>query len=128
MRNRLVWISLLCLVTASAAQAATVRIPALAGGRAKVQLVDQAAQTPVIGFEGPEWATAYEGLSLDTAQTITLTPTEAIATVESRPTCYLITVTTTGAAAAFCVAVPDSQEIQDLASLAGVTSPESPPE
>lgn len=122
MRNRLVWISLLCLVTASAAQAATVRIPALAGGRAKVQLVDQETRTPIIGFDGPEWATAYEALAMDTAQSITLTPTADIATVAARATCYLVTASASGGRGwSECVQVAEVAEVQELRDLVGAS-------
>ena len=103
-----------------AADAAQVRIPALAGGKASIQLVDAAdRKTPVLGFVGPEWATTYSGLLLDTAKTVELTATADIATAGAS-TCYKVTVAASGGRGYdACVTVPPGSATHDLRTLAG---------
>jgi hypothetical protein len=110
------FIILLLSCAISIAQGAELRIPALAGARASVQLVDAVTHRPLLGFNGPEWATAYEGLRLDTEQLVTLTPTVDIAA--DAATCYLVTVTASGSRGySRCVQLADVAGTQELSDL-----------
>ncbi|WP_295622495.1 hypothetical protein [uncultured Lamprocystis sp.] len=104
-----------------AAPLTPVRLPALAGGTASVRLVYQdSPQTQVLGFDGPEWVTAYARIDLAAAQTIDLTPTAAIATPDGRATAYLITVQAPGGRGApYLVQVPESAAVLELVDLVG---------
>ena len=106
-----------------AAPLTPVRLPALAGGTASVRLVYQdSPQTQVLGFDGPEWVTAYARIDLAAAQTIDLTPTAAIATPDGRATAYLITVQAPGGRGApYLVQVPESAAVLELVDLVGAT-------
>lgn len=86
----------LALSSCDPAYATEIRIPALAGGKASVQLVDATSHRPVLGFDGPEWATAYEALDLSAPVTVELTPTAAIALAGGGTTCYLVSVVSGG--------------------------------
>lgn len=120
-----VWMILAGLLACAPALATEVRIPALAGGKASVRLVYQGEQArQVMGFDGPEWATAYQGLALDEARTVTLTPTAAIAVAGAAGTCYLVSVSLAKeVSASWCITVPDSGSVQELADLIGVEVP-----
>jgi hypothetical protein len=77
----------------------------------------------VIGFEGPEWATAYENLDLTAEAVVELTPTADIATNDGTATGYLITATTTGQRGwSCCVQVPDSLTDVELVTLVGAAA------
>ncbi|MEY2654360.1 MAG: hypothetical protein RLZZ524_1388, partial [Pseudomonadota bacterium] len=112
------------LLAAGPTLAAGVRLPALPGGTASVRLVLAADhQTQVLGFAGPDWATAYQGLKLDTAQTVTLTPTADIALAGGGATCYKIMVTASGGRGGdYCVQIPDDAGTHDLADLVGAAA------
>lgn len=101
-----------------------VRIPPLEGGQARVRLVYWTNQSlQVIGFEGPEWATAYENLDLTAEAVVELTPTADIATNDGSATGYLITATTTGQRGwSCCVQVPDSLTEVELVTLVGAAA------
>lgn len=103
------------------AGAATVTLPALVGGQASVRLVELARQDrQVLGFAGPEWATAYSHVALDSGASLTLTPTARIATPGTLATCYQVTITAPGSrTATYCVQVLDQEAPQPLASLVG---------
>ncbi|MCU0843252.1 MAG: hypothetical protein MUC79_16275 [Thiobacillaceae bacterium] len=110
-----VWMILAGLLACAPALATEVRIPALAGGKASVRLVYQGEQArQVMGFDGPEWATAYQGLAL----------TAAIAVAGAAGTCYLVSVSLAKeVSASWCITVPDSGSVQELADLIGVEVP-----
>lgn len=101
-----------------------VRIPALTGGKASIRLVYQSEPTrQVMGFDGPEWATAYAALDLSTAETIDLTPTADIATADGRATCYLVTASAPGGRGwTHCIQVPDSPNVLELRDLVGASA------
>jgi hypothetical protein len=102
---------------------ADVRIPALSGGRASVQLVTASDRRPVLGFAAAEWATVYEALDLSTAQTLTLTPTAEVATVGGVATCYLVTVTAPGKRNwVDCVQSPSGGATYELRDLVGAAA------
>ena len=100
-----------------------VRIPPLAGGRARVRLVYQASpHLQVLGFDGPEWATAYQDIDIATEATVELIPTADIATADGLATGYLFTATATGGRGwSHCVEVPDSLTEVELVDLVGAT-------
>lgn len=113
----------MAMAIALPAAAAQIRIPALDGARASVQLVTAADRRPVLGFEGPEWATAYQALDLSTAQTLTLTQQADIAAAGAAETCYLMTITAAGERlAAWCVVATDGP-VQELRDLVGAEVP-----
>jgi hypothetical protein len=113
----------LALALAGPAPAAQLRIPALAGGRASVQLVDQAGERPVLGFQAAQWATTYTALDLDAEQVLTLTPTADIAVAGGGATCYLVTVTASGGRGGrYCVQMPDTASVYELRDLAGAAA------
>lgn len=94
----------------------TVRLPRLADGKASIRLVylDDHTQQ-VIGFDQHEWATEYRSVSLDTEKLIELVPTLHIATADHRPTCYSLTIQTTGGRKLeTTIQVPDSNNVIEL--------------
>jgi hypothetical protein len=100
-----------------------VRIPPLPGGHARIRLVYQTNQAlQVLGFDGPEWATAYENLDLTEEAVVELTPTADIATNDGSATCYLIIATATGGRGwSHCIEVPDSVTEVEMVDLVGAT-------
>lgn len=109
----------LALLLAGAAEAATLRIPALPGATASVRLVDAADHDrQVLGFEDAEWATTYLGVPLDQARDLDLTPTAAIATAAGLATCYRVIVRASGGRGYdACVQLADIAGVQDLRDL-----------
>jgi hypothetical protein len=97
------------------------RLPALPAAVARIALVRaDDGRTPVLGFEGPEWATAYEQLDLTHVQRVTLTPTAAIALAGGGATAYLVTVGAPGGRKfRKCVQLADQDADQDLVDLVG---------
>jgi hypothetical protein len=98
-----------------------VRIPPLVDATASIRLVAVAdTQRQILGFEGPEWATAYVSLNLDEEQIVELTPTSEIATLAAESTCYLLFVSASGRrGGSYSFQVPDSAAVQEVSNLIG---------
>jgi hypothetical protein len=102
-----------------------VRIPALSNGTASIRLVHATTHNDVLGFEGDEWATAYELLRLDTEQFIELTPTADIALAGGGVTAYAFRVFAPKERLALSyIQVPESSVPLELRALIGASEPE----
>ena len=113
---------LLLLGSISVSHGAELRVPELPGAMATVRLVEANTRKQVLGFSGPEWATAYESVNLNDAAILELTPNTRIATAGGGDTCYLISVIASGQRRAeHCIQIVDQVDVQELADRIGAS-------